>query len=164
MPSILDRLFGKKEEEKKVAETPQKVSEEAARARREQLERDRQAAEAARLRAEESEKQRLAALEAEQMAKEEQDRVAAMLRAGRPVGGEISVCSNSFPWPGERSNRFGPAAQERTYVVEPGDSLSKIAKELLGDAKRWPEIYEANKALIGDNPNLIHPGQKLVIP
>ncbi len=39
-----------------------------------------------------------------------------------------------------------------------------IAKNQLGDAKRWPEIYELNKAIIGANPNLIHPGQKLVLP
>ena len=51
----------------------------------------------------------------------------------------------------------------RTYVVKPGDSLSKIAKELYDDAQRWPEIYEANRDKI-DNPNLIHPGQELVIP
>jgi nucleoid-associated protein YgaU len=56
------------------------------------------------------------------------------------------------------------AAAGRTYVVKAGDSLSKIAKELLGDSNRWPEIYEANKELIGDNPNLIHPGQELRIP
>jgi nucleoid-associated protein YgaU len=54
-------------------------------------------------------------------------------------------------------------AEARTYVVKSGDSLSKIAKELLGDAGRWPEIFEANKDKIKD-PNLIYPGQELDIP
>jgi nucleoid-associated protein YgaU len=53
---------------------------------------------------------------------------------------------------------------ERTYTVRSGDSLSKIAKSLLGDAKRWREIYEANKDVVGNNPDLIHPGQVLKIP
>ncbi len=53
--------------------------------------------------------------------------------------------------------------QEETYVVKPGDSLSKIAKELLGDAARWPEIFELNKDQIKD-PNLIHVGQELRLP
>jgi LysM repeat protein len=52
---------------------------------------------------------------------------------------------------------------ETTYVVKKGDSLSKIAGELLGDANRWPEIFEANKDKIED-PNLIYPGQEFVIP
>jgi len=51
----------------------------------------------------------------------------------------------------------------RVYVVKAGDSLSKIAKEVLGDASRWPEIFEANKDKIKD-PNLIHPGQELKMP
>jgi nucleoid-associated protein YgaU len=55
------------------------------------------------------------------------------------------------------------AAKKRVYVVQPGDSLSKIAKEVLGDASRWPEIFEANKDQIKD-PNLIHPGQELRMP
>jgi nucleoid-associated protein YgaU len=52
---------------------------------------------------------------------------------------------------------------QRTYVVKPGDTLSKIAKEFYGDANRWPEIYEANKDQI-ENPNLIHPDQEFIIP
>jgi nucleoid-associated protein YgaU len=55
------------------------------------------------------------------------------------------------------------AAKKRTYVVQPGDSLSKIAKEELGDASRWPEIFELNKDQIKD-PNLIHTGQELKMP
>lgn len=50
------------------------------------------------------------------------------------------------------------------YTVKPGDTLSAIAEKFYGDAKRWPEIYEANKDVIGDNPNLIKPGQELKIP
>jgi nucleoid-associated protein YgaU len=58
-----------------------------------------------------------------------------------------------------------PAAVEETeyYVVQPGDSLSKIAKEYYGNAMKYPEIFEANREVIKD-PNLIYPGQKLRIP
>ena len=50
------------------------------------------------------------------------------------------------------------------YVVKSGDSLSKIAKDVYDDGKKYMKIYEANKATIGDNPNMIKPGQKLTIP
>jgi len=49
------------------------------------------------------------------------------------------------------------------YVVKPGDTLSKIAKQYLGDANKYPAIFEANREVIRD-PNLIYPGQKLRIP
>ncbi|MBK5256263.1 MAG: LysM peptidoglycan-binding domain-containing protein, partial [Vicinamibacteria bacterium] len=47
--------------------------------------------------------------------------------------------------------------------VVAGDSLSRIAKRYYGDAKKWPRIHEANRSIIR-NPDLIHPGQRLVIP
>lgn len=50
-----------------------------------------------------------------------------------------------------------------TYTVRQGDSLSKIAQRLLGDASRWREIYELNRQSI-QNPNLIYPGQVFVLP
>ena len=53
---------------------------------------------------------------------------------------------------------------QRTYTVKPGDSLSAIAAAYLGNANRYPEIYELNKGVIGGDPNLIHPGQVLVLP
>jgi nucleoid-associated protein YgaU len=49
------------------------------------------------------------------------------------------------------------------YEVQKGDSLSKIAKHVYGDATRWKEIWEMNKASI-PNPDLIHPGQQLSMP
>lgn len=53
---------------------------------------------------------------------------------------------------------------EGTHTVVDGESLSRIAQQVLGDANRWPEIYELNKALIGPNPNRIYPGQVLRYP
>jgi nucleoid-associated protein YgaU len=52
----------------------------------------------------------------------------------------------------------------RTYTVVKGDSLSRIAKALYGSANKWHTLYEANKAVIGSNPDLIKPGQVLTIP
>lgn len=57
-----------------------------------------------------------------------------------------------------------PAApQKEYYTVKSGDSLSKIAKQVYGDASAWHKIHQANLDQIKD-PNLIHPGQKFVIP
>ena len=55
------------------------------------------------------------------------------------------------------------AVQEQTYTVKKGDSLSKIAKSLYGDASRWRRIFEANRDIIKD-PDLIYPDQVLKIP
>ena len=53
--------------------------------------------------------------------------------------------------------------EPETYVVVAGDSLSKIAKRLYGDANQWRRIFEANRERI-KNPDLIQPGWKLRIP
>lgn len=66
--------------------------------------------------------------------------------------------------PGTAPASTAPAAPAQTYTVKAGDSLSKIAKAVYGDAKKWKQIYEANKAVIGNNPDLIKPGQVLTIP
>lgn len=51
----------------------------------------------------------------------------------------------------------------KTYTVQPGDTLSKIAKNLLGSAAKYPLLVKANPSLAA-NPSLIRPGQVLVIP
>ncbi len=56
-----------------------------------------------------------------------------------------------------------PAGEAQSYTVKAGDSLSKIAKQYYGDAKKYPVIFEANQPLLKD-PNLIYPGQVLKIP
>ena len=57
-----------------------------------------------------------------------------------------------------------PAAGGDTYTVVSGDSLSKIAQHHYGDAAKWHQIYEANKSLIGNTPDLIEVGQVLTLP
>lgn len=62
-------------------------------------------------------------------------------------------------------NQIKPATPTQDiYTVQSGDSLSKIAKKHYGDANTWKRIYEANKDTVGPNPDLIRPGQRLVIP
>ncbi|NNL27585.1 MAG: LysM peptidoglycan-binding domain-containing protein [Acidimicrobiia bacterium] len=56
------------------------------------------------------------------------------------------------------------------YRVVPGDSLWAIACRDLGSGsdeqidRRWRQIYAENREIIGSNPDLIFPGQKLSIP
>ena len=49
------------------------------------------------------------------------------------------------------------------HTVQSGESLSKIAKHYYGDAMKYNKIFEANRNIL-KNPDLIHPGQELVIP
>ena len=56
-----------------------------------------------------------------------------------------------------------PPPEKQYYTVKKGDYLSKIAKEVYGDARKYNIIFEANKPMLKD-PALIYPGQVLVIP
>lgn len=55
-----------------------------------------------------------------------------------------------------------PSAPQ-TYIVQPGDSLSAISEKVYGEAKYWDTIFAHNRDKISD-PNLIYPGQELIIP
>ena len=52
---------------------------------------------------------------------------------------------------------------QTTYIVKAGDTLSKIAKQHLGDANAYTAIFEANRDQLKD-PDKIQPGQVLKIP
>jgi nucleoid-associated protein YgaU len=54
-------------------------------------------------------------------------------------------------------------SNESTYTVRPGDTLSKIAKEKLGDPSAYTQIFNLNRDQLSD-PNKIKPGQVLKIP
>ncbi len=57
----------------------------------------------------------------------------------------------------------GGQVSGRTYTVRPGDTLSKIAREMYGNESEYRKIFEANRNQLSD-PDRIKPGQKLVIP
>jgi len=54
-------------------------------------------------------------------------------------------------------------APARFHTVEKGDTLSKIAQKVYGNASQYPKIFEANKPMLTD-PDKIYPGQVLRIP
>ena len=51
----------------------------------------------------------------------------------------------------------------RTYTVRPGDSLSKIAFKVYGDATKWRALQKANQDSLRDSVN-VKVGQVLVVP
>jgi nucleoid-associated protein YgaU len=77
---------------------------------------------------------------------------------------------------GKSPKEVGQSLPERTtdsqmeylseHTVIAGETLSQIALKYYGSAvkEKWMLIYEANKQVIGDDPNRIHPGQVLKIP
>lgn len=76
----------------------------------------------------------------------------------RTSSGIFMHCPEMPAWMKVRGKR------EALYQVRQGDNLSSIADRFYGKPSRWREIYAANKATIGANPNRILPGQRLAIP
>ena len=60
--------------------------------------------------------------------------------------------------------REGSPEVPRTYTVVTGDCLWSIAQRFYGKGSAYTKIYEANRDVIGSNPNLIYAGQVLTIP
>ncbi len=57
----------------------------------------------------------------------------------------------------------GNGAESKFHTVEKGETLSKIAKDEMGDANKYTKIFEANKPML-KSADLIYPGQVLRIP
>jgi len=81
-----------------------------------------------------------------------QEEVAADIRA---TGGPAPASAQAAPPP--------PSPPSKTYTVKAGDTLSRIAKEHLGNANDYMKIFNINKDQLAD-PDLIKPGQVLRLP
>ena len=90
--------------------------------------------------------------------------------AGADTGGPRPGSLSGLPLPerAEGPARAGHPAAQRSVVVGPGDTLWSLAEDELpraADARQitsgWHRIYRDNRAVIGDDPDLIHPGQVL---
>jgi nucleoid-associated protein YgaU len=77
----------------------------------------------------------------------QRDIVAEIQVTGRPGGGTATAT----------------ATAAKTYTVQAGDTLSKIAKEHLGNAGAYMKIFDLNKDQLSD-PDKIKPGQVLRLP
>jgi nucleoid-associated protein YgaU len=92
-----------------------------------------------------------------------------------PSGTHATAAGNpiNLDWPGlpPRATVASPSGQARFVVVRPGDTLWTIAARHLASAAdsesiaaAWPQWWQANRSVIGDDPDLIRPGQHLAVP
>ena len=100
--------------------------------------------------------------------------ILASLALSRPAPAALSapVPSSGAPAPVHAAPR--PVASQRPsapraaaplpYVVQPDDSLWSISAWYYGDGSAWPRVYAANRAVIGPDPDLIRPGERLTFP
>lgn len=78
-----------------------------------------------------------------------------------PVRGPVAPVK---PRPAPGGGTGGGNGAGQYYVVQSGDWLSKIALQFYGDAMKYDLIHQANLSVIGPDPDVIEPGQRLRIP
>jgi hypothetical protein len=93
-----------------------------------------------------------------------------------PVPVQPPPQASSGPGHGAGAAGAGAAAIDpdlaRSYVIRPGDTLWDVAAAHLPASQRspsridryWRQIHAANRAVLGDDPDLIHPGTRLALP
>ena len=81
----------------------------------------------------------------------------------KDIVADIKVKPGARPAAAPAASASAPAQQQQTYTVQSGDTLSGIAKKLLGNANAYMDIFNANRDQLSD-PDKIQPGQVLKIP
>ena len=83
------------------------------------------------------------------------------MSSNTPTGNDLPDFSNVQS--GATSNAETAEPAFKSYTIQSGDSLSKIAKREYGNANDWRRIFEANQDTIKD-PDKIFPGKTIKIP
>ena len=81
----------------------------------------------------------------------------------KEIAADIRVKPGAAPQQSAPPPAPPPATAQTTYTVQSGDTLSGLAKKLLGNANEYMEIFNANRDQLSD-PDKIKPGQVLKIP
>ena len=76
-----------------------------------------------------------------------------------PVTASSPVVPSASPTSGGAA-----APNEQTYEIQSGDTLLSISEQFYGDATQWRKIYDANRDVIGNNPDALKVGTTLKIP
>ncbi|MGI9147455.1 MAG: LysM peptidoglycan-binding domain-containing protein [Chloroflexota bacterium] len=81
-----------------------------------------------------------------------------------PAQPSYVVDSRATPSPTQRSVAPDASPIAAEYSVEAGDTLRSIADKLYGDADLWPSLYDANREIIGPDPDALLVGMRLRVP
>ncbi len=76
------------------------------------------------------------------------------------AGGQVTARVET---PFSRAALVATLPEETAVIVQPGNSLWRIARRVYGEGVRYSVIYRANQERIGD-PDLIYPGQIFIVP
>jgi LysM repeat protein len=79
-----------------------------------------------------------------------------------PLMGGVAAHAAAHSGPTGVSKTAGTARDATTYTVKPHDTLANIARDQHVSGG-WKQLYRANHKVIGHDPNLIHPGQRLTL-
>lgn len=93
--------------------------------------------------------------------------------APRPAGAAADSAESGDEYMAEEETGTGAAAarpesrratDDRVYVVRQGETIFDVARNELGKARRWVEIYELNRDVLGDDFQAIPTGTELLLP
>jgi NitT/TauT family transport system substrate-binding protein len=82
---------------------------------------------------------------------------------GTPTAHKKAVVSETKQKPEKLAQTSKASSISSEHTVIGGDTLSHLALQYYGNARKWPKIFEANKETM-TNPHYLYIGQKIIVP